>query len=170
MKPLAAVVAWDLNRGIGLKGGLPWIKLPADRKFFRDLTINQTVLMGFVTAESLEDPYRPLPNRRNIVRSRDGVYDSPGFEAISSPDELTSITAPEEQVYVIGGAKLYAAMLPKIEILYVTEVHDVFPVDTYFPAFNEAEWKVSEKTERPADEKNLFDLVFTTYKRIRSDD
>ncbi len=127
---LVAVVAMAENRVIGRGGQLPW-HLPGDLKFFKKLTTGHAVIMGRKTYASIG---RPLPDRRNIVISR-SLGDAPeGCELIRDPAELTSdAIGLRGLAFVIGGAEIYAAVLPMLDEIIVSHVRGEYPGDTFFP-------------------------------------
>lgn len=154
------VVAADHHEGIGLKGDLPWPRIPADMKFFRLLTegrlmdekvarlaaaydgFSNAVIMGRKTWESLPPKFRPLPNRNNIVLSRTLTLNEENFstklffcrEGLSKALELAaSLNAPE--IFVIGGGEVYAEAIvhPSCARIYVTRVLGTFEADTFMP-------------------------------------
>lgn len=132
MKPIyIGVVAMAADRAIGLNNAIPW-KLPEDMKLFRRLTMGHPILMGRRTWESLG---RALPGRQNIVLSRTPGYRAEGADVISRPEELSNLPLQHEEVMVIGGAGIYALMLPLMTKLYVSEVKGTYEADTWFPAF-----------------------------------
>jgi dihydrofolate reductase len=132
---IALIWAQTRDGVIGADGGLPW-HLPEDMQRFRTLTSGATVVMGRLTWESLPARFRPLPNRHNVVLSRDASYDAPGAHVVTSlHDALTSA----DDVWVIGGAAVYAAALPRADRLLVTDVDGVFPGDVVAPAIG-PEW------------------------------
>ena len=128
-----AIAALAENRVIGAHGKIPW-RLPDDLRFFREQTTGHTVLMGRKTWESLG---RPLPGRRNVIVSRTltpGAESVPG--AIVVPDlNAAAALPPMGDVWVIGGAEIYALALPRCEELFLTEVAGQPPGDTFFPPF-----------------------------------
>ena len=128
-----AVAAMAENRVIGRGGKLPW-HLPGDLRFFKKLTTGGIVVMGRATFESIG---RPLPDRRNIVLSADPAWTPPeGVERAPCLDDLDSLLGPGAgEVFVIGGAKVYAALLPRCEVLVLTHVAGSPDGDTFFPAF-----------------------------------
>ena len=119
------------DRVIGRAGTLPW-HLPEDLAFFKRVTSGHPVVMGRKTFESIG---RPLPKRRNIVLTRDPAWCAPGVEVIHRPDELAQLPGLEGQVFVIGGAEIYAALLPATADLLVSHVFADHPGDTRFPEF-----------------------------------
>lgn len=127
------VVAMAEDRAIGLNNTMPW-RLPDDLKLFKRLTMGHPILMGRKTWQSLG---RPLPGRQNIVLTRDMDFEAPGATVIHSLQELGGMELQSEEIMVIGGAQIYALMLPLMSGLYVSEVHGSWPADTYFPPFKE---------------------------------
>lgn len=134
MKPhYIGVVAMDAKRAIGLRNALPW-RLPDDLKLFKSITMGHPILMGRKTWESLG---HPLPGRQNIVLTHAPGYQAPGATVIHHPAELERLDLQHEEVMVIGGAQIYASLLPQMEKLYVSEVDGEHEADTFFPPFTE---------------------------------
>lgn len=134
---LSLVAAMARNRVIGREGQLPW-HLPADLKNFRRLTLGRPVLMGRRTFESLG---RPLPQRLNLVLSRDPLYRPPGCRVAASLDEAMALAGDAEELMVIGGGLLYAEALPRAGRQYLTLLQEDFPGDTFYPALDPAAWR-----------------------------
>ncbi len=127
---MIAIVAMSPQRVIGAEGRIPW-HIPEDLKFFKRTTLGHAVLMGRKTYESIG---KPLPGRENIVLSR--TADFPGVRMVRSLDEVSE-PADGRQLFVIGGAELYAALLPRCAELLLTRVAIEVPGDTFFPAFED---------------------------------
>ena len=148
------------NNAIGLKGKLLYW-LPADLKRFKALTTGHTIIMGRKTFDSL--PKGALPNRRNVVLTR-SKKDFPGAESFSSLQEALASCGAEEEVFIIGGASVYAEALPLANRLCLTEVHDTpQEADAFFPAFNRDEWEVAFLEKHEKDEKHTQDFDFIDY-------
>lgn len=161
MKLIAAV---DNERNIGNKGGLLF-SLPDDMKFFRETTSGKVIVMGRKTLESFPGS-KPLKNRVNIVLSRSG-HSVDGAEFVTSVDELLRKLKEynTDDVYVIGGAEIYALLLPYCDTALITQVDTVAEeADTKFPILNSGEWELAECSQ--AHENNGISFKFTTYKRI----
>ncbi len=126
-----AVVGMASDRAIGKDGTMPWY-LPEDLKVFRQLTMGHPILMGRKTYESIG---RPLPKRQNIVLSRQSGLQYSGVECISHINELQAMELMHEEIMVIGGAEIYALLLPQITTLWVSEIEGDYEADTYFPEF-----------------------------------
>lgn len=143
MRPFAIIVAFDKEYGIGHQNQLPW-HLPADLKHFREITTTvrdsnkiNAVIMGRNTWESLPTRVRPLPNRRNIVLTNNESYDLPQgvLRAGSLDDSLSNLGSDIDQVFVMGGAKVYQAAIEHsaCQSIYVTHVLGQYPCDAFFP-------------------------------------
>lgn len=127
---MIAVAAMAANRVIGAEGRMPW-HLPEDLRWFKDLTMGGTLLMGRVTFESIG---RPLPGRRTVVLSRRGGLAIPGVVVIGDLGALRTVP-PQGDVFVVGGEQIYRATLPYCRELYLTEIRREYPGDRMFPAF-----------------------------------
>ncbi len=165
---LVAVVAVADNGVIGKDGQVPW-KMGSDMRHFRHLTMNHPVIMGRRTWESLK---QPLVGRDNIVVSRKADYVAEGGHAVTSletarhiAEEFAKMRGVAEAM-VIGGAEIYAQLLPETARLHVTEVHASPEGDTYFPAIDPKLWREVERVRHPAGRKDEFDYSFVTYERI----
>ncbi len=131
MSTWKAIAAMAANRVIGKDGALPW-SLPEDLKWFKRLTMSHPIVMGRLTYESIG---RPLPGRRNIVLSRSGFDPNHAdVEVIDSEDALRDI---EDDLFVIGGARIYEALLPACGELYLSYVFEEYEGDAYFPPFED---------------------------------
>ncbi len=129
---LSIIVAMDDNQLIGKNNALPW-HLPADLAYFKKTTTGKTVLMGRKTYESIGFP---LPNRRNIVVSRNTDFQAQGCEIVSSIGGALALAKNDDEVMIMGGASFYEQMLPSVNRLYITQIEGEFEGDAYFPAFN----------------------------------
>jgi dihydrofolate reductase len=161
---ISIIVAIAQNGAIGYKGDLIY-HLSADLRRFKELTTGNTVIMGRKTFESL--PKGALPNRRNIVLTRQQGVSYPGTEVYSSLDEALSKCARDEKVYIMGGAQVYAQALPMADELEITLVNDTPALaDTFFPEFGSDEsWHLINREDHSPDEKNPYPYTFLTYRR-----
>jgi len=155
---IAIVVARARNGVIGRAGGLPW-HLPSDLRHFKKLTGGHTVVMGRRTYESLPDRFRPLPNRRNLVLSRDPAYAAPGAEVF--PDLASALAACDGDCFVIGGGATYEQALAVADRVYATEIDAHVDGDTFFPEL--AGWRAVETSEPAAENGHTFSFI--TYER-----
>ena len=137
---IVIIAAVAQNGVIGKDNALPW-HLPEDLKRFKALTTGPAVLMGRKTWESLPPKFRPLPNRRNLVLTRDRHYDAPGATVVHSLADAVKVSSGETALFVIGGAELYAHALPRADRLELTEIDAAFAGDAHFPAFDHAHWR-----------------------------
>jgi len=160
---ISLIVAIAENGVIGARNQLPW-HLPDDLRHFRAITTGHTVITGRKNYESIG---RPLPNRRNIVVSRQRGFDAPGCLVAHSLDEALAMAATESEVFVIGGAQLYAQALPFATRLYLTEIHTTVPGDTMFPVFERDEWEERTREDHPADDRHAHAFSFVLLERKR---
>jgi len=136
---ITLVVAIADNGVIGKNGAIPW-RLPDDMKRFKALTLGHTVVMGRKTWDSLPPKNRPLPGRRNVVVTRDPRWGDAGAEAVWLELALAG------DVFVIGGAEIYRAALPRADRIELTEVHDEFEGDAHF-TFDRAPWRETARED-----------------------
>ena len=161
--PISLIAAVARNGTIGREGRLPW-RLPDDLARFKRLTLGHTVLMGRRTWESLG---RSLPGRRNVVLTRDASFAAPGVEVIHSVEAGRRLCAGEE-VFVIGGAAVYAAFLPFADRLHITHVDADVEGDAAFPAIDPLQWRLVEETPGSVDRTNPLPHRFAVYERVAS--
>ena len=157
---LTIIVAIDAQRGIGLNNALPW-RLPEDLAFFKRTTTGHAIIMGRKTFDSIG---KPLPNRRNIVITRNPDWRQDGVEAVGSLADAAKL-AGDGEAFVIGGAQIFAEALPRVQRLIVTEIARTFACDTFLPPFDPAEWRETAR-ENHHSEANACDFAFVTYDRI----
>jgi len=124
------------NRVIGVNNTLPW-HLSEDLKHFKSLTTGHTIIMCRKTYESIG---RPLPNRRNIVISRNSNTSYEGVEVVHSLEDAFSISTNDKEVFVIGGSNIYEQALSFVDQLYITEIKKSFLGDAFFPEINKQIW------------------------------
>ncbi|MAG91893.1 type 3 dihydrofolate reductase [Candidatus Woesearchaeota archaeon] len=150
---ISLIAAMGRNRVIGKDNSLPW-KLPEDMKRFKELTSGKTVIMGRKTFESIG---RPLPNRKNIIITRDQNYKAEGCIVVHSVEDALK-NADNNEVMVIGGAQIYDLFLSKANKMYLTLIDHDFEGDAYFPEYNKDEWKEVSREEGKS-ENNKFAFV-----------
>ena len=134
---ISLIVAMASNRAIGLDGQMPW-HLSADLKHFKQVTMGAPIIMGRKTFDAIG---RPLPGRRNLVVSRNPDYSPSGCEVFADINSALQACADLDEVFIIGGATLYQALLPYADYLYLTEIHQTFEADTLFPDFDRQVWQ-----------------------------
>ena len=149
------VVAVAANGIIGANGRLPW-HLPEDLQHFKRLTMGHPVIMGRHTWESLRGP---LPGRENIVVARTPGYEAPGAAVATSLESALALCAGEPVAFVIGGSRLFAEALPIADGLVITEIHKDFAGDTWFPPYERARWRESQREAHTAADGTRFDFV-----------
>ena len=163
---LSVIVAMAHNRVIGLNNQMPW-HLPADLAWFKKNTLNKPVIMGRKTFESIG---RPLPNRHNIVISRQIEPSDNKISNVSwvkSIDEAISLAQAQQpdEVFIIGGGNIYQQILPLIDRLYLTHIDAELQGDTYFPDYLPEQWQVIYQEDHQADEKNSYPYQFEILQR-----
>ncbi len=159
---IAFVVAFDRNKVLGKDGGLPW-RLPDDMKHVRALTVGKPLIMGRRTYESIG---RPLPNRTNIVLTRDPAFHPEGVQIARSKEEALALAGDAPEVIVFGGAEVFREFLPEAERIYLTQVDAEVAGDTYFD-FGGTDWRVLSNERHKADERHPYAFNFLTLERIR---
>jgi dihydrofolate reductase len=166
---ISLIAALAENRVIGRNNDLPW-RLPDDMKFFMQSTKGHYVIMGRKNYDSLQDKFKPLPNRTNIVVTRQKELDAPGCIVVHSVENALGIAKEnhEQEAFVIGGAEIYKIALPMAHRLYLTEIHANVEGDTYFPEFDKKEWKEVSRLPHSADERHPFAFDFVVYERFGS--
>ncbi len=156
------IVAIDKNRGIGKNGDL-LCHLSADLKHFKEVTTGKTVVMGYNTLISLPKS-APLKNRRNIVLYEKDI-EIEGAEVCHSIEDLMELTRglDPDEVFVIGGAMVYATLMPYCEKLYITHIDRAFDADRFLPEIKDSEWEVLDATDTM--EENGLEFRYVTYVR-----
>ena len=156
-----AVVAMADNGVIGLGQGLPW-RLPDDLRRFKALTVSHTVLMGRRTFETIG---RALPERRNLVLTRDRKWSAAGCVVVHTPDEALKTVGDSGRLFVIGGAEVYLACWPVVNRIELTEVHANPEGDTRLRGFHRDEWTETFREEHAADARHAQAFSFVTLER-----
>jgi dihydrofolate reductase len=158
---ISLVVAASTNNVIGSDGGLPW-HLPDDLRHFKRLTTGNPIVMGRRTFESIG---RPLPDRRNIVMTRDPDYVAPDCDVVSSVREALELVEDADEVMIIGGGQVYRDFLPHADRIYLTRVQADVEGDTYFPDIDEAGWRLVSSEPHAADEKHAYAFDVIVFER-----
>jgi dihydrofolate reductase len=158
---ISIIVAADEQNGIGKNNEL-LCHLPADLKYFKNLTTGHSILMGRKTYESIG---KPLPNRTNIVISRNTNFIEGCFVFNTIEAGIAyAKTLNETELFIIGGDSIYAQVLNESDTIYLTRTHHVFEADAFFPSL-ESNWKLISEIKNLADEKNKFDYSFQVFER-----
>lgn len=158
---LHLVVAIDEKGGIGKNNQLLW-HLPADLKHFKEITSGHPIIMGRKTYDSIG---KPLPNRRNVVITRQKNLKIEGTEVVNSLNEAIELVKNENLAFIIGGAEIFAAAMPLVHQMELTLVHHTFQADTFFPEIDTKIWEEMNREKHQPDDKNAFSYSFITYKK-----
>ena len=157
------LVACDENRVIGKDNQLIW-HLPADLKRFKSLTTGHVILMGRKTYESIG---KPLPNRTTIVITRQADFQAVGTITAHSVEDaiLKAKSLSREDIFIVGGAEIYTLSLALADQILLTQLHDIFEGDAYFPEISAETWEIVARERGLTDEKNPFQYSFITYQK-----
>ena len=163
---ISLIAAVAENGVIGRNNDLPW-HLPDDFAFFKRKTSHHPIIMG---RKSLESLGKPLPNRTNIVLTRNTDFKADGVTVVHTLEEAVLEAQKAEratdEIFVIGGAEIYRMALPTATTLHLTEIHQTYEGDAYFPAFDKSEWQEVSRRPHPADERHAVAFDFVEYERV----
>lgn len=161
---ISLIVIADEKNGIGRNNGL-LCHLPADLRYFKNTTTGHHIVMGRRTFESVG---RPLPNRVNMVITRDTELELEGCVVCQSLDEAINIAEvhKETELFITGGGSIYEQAMQLADKIYLTRIHAVLEADTFFPLLQENQWKLVMDEFHTKDEKNSYDYSFRVYNRI----
>jgi dihydrofolate reductase len=169
---ITLIAAMAANRAIGLGGGLPW-RLPADMKRFKALTPGHPMVMGRKTFESIGGS--PLPGRWTVVLTRDRSWSAPGVEVAHTIDEALAMaiamaeSTGDGEVFVAGGEDVFRLALDRADRIQLTRIDRDFPGDTFFPEFDEAQWRVVEREDHGPTDAAPFSYSFLVMDRRKED-
>ena len=160
---ISLIVAMDEKRGIGKDGRLPW-RLSSDLKRFRELTMGHHMIVGRKTFESIG---KPLPGRQTIVVTRNASFKPDGCLVAASVQAALALAQErgETEVFVIGGAEIYAQTLEVADRVYLTQVHAEVDADTFFPELKHDSWTETQSAFQPAGDKNQYAFTFKLLER-----
>lgn len=158
-----AIVIADQNWAIGRDGGL-LVHLPGDLKYYRQKTIGKTIVVGRKTLESFPGG-KPLPDRTNIVVTRNEDYEAPGCTVCHSVAEVMGRLKglKEDEIFIAGGAEIYRQFMDHCNVFYVTKIDDAFEADRYFPNLDEMGYRIT--WESPVQEEKGISYQFLKYER-----
>lgn len=164
---VSAIAALSKNRVIGKNNDLPW-RLPDDMKFFMETTKGHHVVMGRRNYDSLHEKYKPLPQRTNIVITRQQNFKAPGCEVMHAVEPALDLARKNEEneCFIIGGAEIYQLAMPYTTRLYMTEIDAVIEGDTFFPEFNKSDWREISRQHHPADQRHAYAFDIVVYDRV----
>lgn len=158
---LSIIVAVGEGNVIGKENRLIW-HLPRDMRHFKETTTGHYIIMGRKTFESNG---RPLPNRTNVIITRDKNYKAEGCVVVHTLEDAIKLAKDDPEAFIIGGGVIYELAMPLIDRIYLTQIHHKFEGDTYFPEINMDEWVEVEKREFEPDEKNKYPFTILTLDR-----
>jgi len=165
---VSLIVAVSENGVIGKDNDLIW-HLPNDMRFFKKTTMGHHVIMGRKNFESIPHKYRPLPNRTNVVITKQEDYKAEGCVVVNSIEAALEVAKQngDSEPFIIGGGQIYKIALKNnlVDRVYLTKIHHAFDGDTFFPELN-SDWEEVNKVENKADEKHGYDYDFITYEKI----
>lgn len=156
---ITLIAAAAENNALGKDNDLVW-HLPDDFKRFKKLTTGHTIIMGRKTLESMNGP---LPNRTNVVITRQKDYTYEGCAIVHSLDEALAKCNQEEEVFIIGGGEIYKQAIDKADKIELTRVHTTVDADTYFPEIDIKKWQLTNEEHHPKDDKHQFDFKYQTF-------
>ncbi|MBU2914896.1 dihydrofolate reductase [Reichenbachiella agariperforans] len=163
---ISMIAAMSRNRVIGINNDLPWY-LPDDMKYFMETTKHHCVIMGRKNYESLPPKFRPLPDRTNLVVTRQDEYSAPGCERFDSIEAAVEYArkAGEEELFIIGGGQIYELGQPLADKIYLTEIDaHIEGGEVFFPELTN-DWVEQSRTHHAADERHKYAFDFVTYER-----
>jgi dihydrofolate reductase len=163
---ISLIAALTQNRVIGKDNDLPW-HLPDDMKYFMQTTKNHHVIMGRKNYDSIPEKFRPLPNRTNIVVTRQDNFIAPNCTVVNSLEQAIALakTNNEQEVFIIGGSEIYKLALPFANRLYLTEIQTELDGDTYFPHVENKKWRETSRRHHSVDERHLYAFDFVVYEK-----
>lgn len=164
---ISIIVAVAENNVIGKDNTLIW-HLPADMKYFKEKTSGHCIITGRKNYESIPEKFRPLPNRTNIVITRQKDYPAPGAIVVGSIEEAIQKAkeTKDEEIFIIGGAEIYKQSIELADRIYLTQIHNKFDGDAFFPELDHSKWSETSKTEGIIDDKNKYPHTFLILDKI----
>jgi dihydrofolate reductase len=163
---ISIIAAIAKNNAIGKDNDLIW-HFPKDMAFFKTTTQNHWVIMGRKNYDSIPEKYRPLPNRTNVIITRQSDFNAPNCIVVNSIEEALEEAkkAQQDEVFIIGGAQIYVETLRKnlATKLYLTHIDKAYEGDAFFPEIDFSQWKIISEEKHLKDEKHEADFVIKTY-------
>jgi len=161
---IVLIAAVGNNNELGKDNGLLW-HLPDDFKRFKELTSGHYIIMGRKTFESLP---KMLPNRTHIIITHNPKYVAPeGCLVVTSIENAIELCPKNQEIYAIGGGKIYTQLVEYASKIELTRVHHDFVADTFFPEINSDSWKLTQSEFHPIDERHAFAFTFETYIKVQ---
>lgn len=164
---ISIIVAIANNNVIGKDNQLIW-HLPADMNYFKEKTSGHCIISGRKNYESIPEKFRPLPNRTNIVITRQINYTAPGAIVVESIEDAIKKAKEtgDTEIFIIGGAEIYKQFLRYADRMYITKIHHSFEGDTFFPEYNDLNWKETSRIKGITDDKNKYEHDFLIFEKI----
>jgi dihydrofolate reductase len=161
---ISAIAALSRNRVIGRDNDLPW-KLPDDMRFFMETTKGHHVIMGRKNYDSLKGKFKPLPDRTNIIITRQKNLQAPGCIILNDIEAAVDVARKnsETECFIIGGSEIYKLAMPLTTRLYLTEIDAEIDGDTFFPSIDKSRWQEVSRTHHNADERHKYAFDFVRY-------
>lgn len=156
------IVAAAENNAIGKDNKMLW-HLPDDFKYFKKNTVGHSVIMGRKTFDSIG---KPLPDRRNIVVTRNQNWISDEVDVANSLDEVLTYCRDEREIFILGGANIYEQALPLAQKVLLTRVHATIEADSFFPDLPQTQWKLTHQEHHLKDDKHAYDFTFEVWEKI----
>ena len=170
MIKVSLIVAMDRNRGIGRDNDLMW-HLPNDMRFFKETTENQIVVMGRKNYDSIPEKYRPLPNRENVILTKNTAFEASNCSVFNSLDAALSAYESDKnrKLFIIGGGQIYKLALDAniLEEMFITHIDGDYEADTFFPDFNESDWNKELLMSQSIDERHQHDFNVFRYTPVK---
>ena len=165
---ISMIAAMGSNRVIGKNNDIPW-HLPDDFKYFKEKTKGHHVIMGRKNWESLPPEFQPLPDRPNLVITRQPIYEADGAQVIKSLENALELAAKtdEKEAYIIGGGEIYRLGLTLVDKIYLTEINGEFQGHTTFPEFKSQQWIEVSREHHPTNDRHNYSFDFVVYERKR---
>jgi dihydrofolate reductase (trimethoprim resistance protein) len=158
---ISLIAAMDENRVIGKDSDIPW-RIPLDWEFVKDTTKGHPIILG---RKNLESIGRALPERRNIILTKDKDFSFKGCEIVHSIEEVFELCKNEEEIFIFGGEQIYNLFLPFVENMYITKIHHVFEGDTFFPEINYEDWNEISVKKGIMNDQNPYNYYFHVFVR-----
>lgn len=158
---VSLIVAMDKNRVIGKENDIPW-RIPNDWEYVKNTTKGHPIILG---RKNLESIGRALPDRRNIILTRDKGFTFNGCEIAHSIEDVFKLCKKEEEIFIFGGEQIYYLFLPYVEKMYITKIHHEFEGDTFFPELNYEEWNEVSVKKGIMNDKNPYNYYFHVFER-----
>tara|TARA_B100000945_G_C20421444_1_gene618266 strand:- start:3226 stop:3720 length:495 start_codon:yes stop_codon:yes gene_type:complete len=160
---ITLIAAFDKNQAIGKQGDLPW-HLSSDLKHFKKITTGSTIVMGRKTFDSIG---KALPNRKNVVLTRNKNWEKEGVITINDPNDINSICINENEIFIIGGAEIYKSFLKIATKMILSFVEtEVNSADAFFPEFDKECWKIIDTTKSIKEENDDFSYKIKTFVKL----